>query len=163
MRLTRERVRTCWPGHAVSSGIALLTLATVTLAAGCGAPPGPSSRGPAAASPARPASPAPAQAAARKNPVTHALSQAGPGWAIAEFSSGSSTAGSAGNNEVAATSGSRMLVLEVSGCTPSGSLAWLDPATGAVQSVLLAPARSYGVMSVVAFNGDGTQPPPART
>lgn len=70
--------------------------------------------------------------------------------------------GSDGNTPVAATSGSRMLVLERSGCGPGASLIWLDPATAATQSVLQAPAHGYGVTSVVAFNGDGTQPSPLR-
>jgi hypothetical protein len=73
-----------------------------------------------------------------------------------------SVPGSSGDNRVVATAGSRLLVLEVSECTPSASLAWLDPATGAISNVLLAPAHRYGVMSVIPFNGDGTQPPPSH-
>jgi TolB protein len=70
-----------------------------------------------------------------------------------------SVPGSEGDNGVAATSGNRMLVVEkTTGCLPGSSLAWLDPATGAAQNVLPAPAHGYGVTAVIPFNANGTQP-----
>jgi len=68
--------------------------------------------------------------------------------------------GSAGNNAVVATSGSRMLVQEFTECTPSSSLVWLNPATRAVKHVLMAPATGggEGVVAVVPYNRDGEQP-----
>ncbi len=66
--------------------------------------------------------------------------------------------GSAGNNVVVATSGQRMLVQEFSECTPSSSVVWFNPQTRATQDVLLAPAKSAGVVSVVAYNRNGEQP-----
>lgn len=66
--------------------------------------------------------------------------------------------GSPDNNVVAATSGSRMLVKEIAGCTPSIRLAWFNPATRAVQTVLRAPTPEFGVLSVIAYNRAGNQP-----
>lgn len=66
--------------------------------------------------------------------------------------------GSAGNNAVVATAGHRMLVQEFSECTPSSSVVWFSPATGATQDVLMAPESEDGVVSVVAYNRDGEQP-----
>ena len=66
--------------------------------------------------------------------------------------------GSAGNNVVVATSGQRMLVQEFSECSPSSSVVWFNPQTRATQDVLLAPAKSAGVVSVVAYNRNGEQP-----
>ncbi len=68
--------------------------------------------------------------------------------------------GSSGNNAVVATSGSRMLVQEFAECTPGSSLVWLNPATRAVQDVLMAPATGggEGVVAVVPYNRNGEQP-----
>jgi hypothetical protein len=66
--------------------------------------------------------------------------------------------GSPDNNVVAATSGSRMLVKEINGCTPSVRLAWFNPATRAAQTVLRATTSEFGVLSVIAYNRDGNQP-----
>lgn len=66
--------------------------------------------------------------------------------------------GSAGNNVVVATAGSRMLVQEFSECSPSSSVVWFNPQTRATQDVLIAPERSAGVVSVVAYNRNGEQP-----
>jgi hypothetical protein len=76
-----------------------------------------------------------------------------PGGTVTEVN----VPGGTDNNLVVAASGSRLMVLEVSGCTPSASLVWLNPASGAEQNVLMAPAHDYGVMAVVPFNGDGKQ------
>jgi len=71
-------------------------------------------------------------------------------------------AGSSGNNVVVATVGGQFLVLEFSGCFPDSSLAWFNPATGAVENVLAAPANRYGVYSVVAYDRNGEQPGKVR-
>ena len=67
-------------------------------------------------------------------------------------------AGSSDNNVVVATAGRQMLVREFSGCFPDSSLAWFNPATGAVENVFEAPANRYGVYAVVAYDRNGEQP-----
>jgi hypothetical protein len=66
--------------------------------------------------------------------------------------------GSPDNNVVAATSDSRMLVKEITGCTPSTSLVWFNPATRAAQMILRAATPEFGVLSVIAYNREGNQP-----
>lgn len=66
--------------------------------------------------------------------------------------------GSSGDNEAVEASASRLLVRETSGCVPSSSLVWFDPATNTVQQVLTAEPNAIGVYSVVAFDADGEQP-----
>lgn len=61
-------------------------------------------------------------------------------------------------SEVIATSGDRMLVQQYSECVPASSLVWLNPATSSDQRVLTALPNSTGVVSAIAFNGDGEQP-----
>jgi TolB protein len=68
--------------------------------------------------------------------------------------------GSEGNNVVIATSARRMLVQEISECTPASTLVWLNPATGAVQPVLTAQPKTTGVASAIPFNEYGEQPRP---
>ena len=59
---------------------------------------------------------------------------------------------------VIATSGDRMLVQQYSECVPDSSLFWLNAATSSAQRVLTALPDSTGVVSAIAFNGDGEQP-----
>ncbi|HEY6275711.1 MAG TPA: hypothetical protein VIX86_05220 [Streptosporangiaceae bacterium] len=62
-----------------------------------------------------------------------------------------SIAGTSGNNRVLGVTGGRMLVQAQVGCPGSSSLLWLDPATGAAQT-LLAPARGQrGVLGAVPY------------
>ncbi len=66
--------------------------------------------------------------------------------------------GSSAGSVVIATTGGSMLVQEFSECLPGSSLAWFSPATGSVQDVLTEQPKTTGVVSAIAFNGDGEQP-----
>jgi hypothetical protein len=71
-----------------------------------------------------------------------------------------SVGGNSTDNIVVATSGSQMLVEHGGGCEASGrSLVWFNPVTGSVQQVLTEQPTGYGVVSAIAFNGNGEQPP----
>jgi hypothetical protein len=61
------------------------------------------------------------------------------------------TVSSATNNysNVVASSGGRLEVLVQTSCPPSSSLLWLNPSTGATQSLLPAPASEVGVTAAV--------------
>ena len=65
---------------------------------------------------------------------------------------------SSANNLVVVTTSRRMLVSERVGCMPSVSLVWFNPLTSAVQRVLTVPPSELGVISVVAYNRDASQP-----
>jgi hypothetical protein len=60
---------------------------------------------------------------------------------------------------VVATSGDQMLVQQFHECVTGSSLAWFNPATGAIQQVLVAPANSVGVVAAIPDDADGEQPP----
>jgi hypothetical protein len=64
--------------------------------------------------------------------------------------------GSAGNhNAIVASAGPRLLVLAQTSCQGTTSLLWLNPATGAAQVLLTAPASQAGVVAAVPY-GAGT-------
>jgi hypothetical protein len=64
--------------------------------------------------------------------------------------------GSTGNhNVIVASSGPRLLVLAQTSCPGTTSLLWLNPATGATQALLTAPASQAGVVAAVPY-GAGT-------
>jgi hypothetical protein len=69
---------------------------------------------------------------------------------------------SQGATLVVATAGGRMLLREFgtgdTAIDPPCSLAWFDPSTGALQTVLSEPANGVGVLHVVPYNRDGEQP-----
>lgn len=69
-----------------------------------------------------------------------------------------SVPGSTGSNVVVAASGRTMLVQEINSCNPGSSLVWFNPATRAVQKVLMAPKGALGVLSTAAYDRNGQQP-----
>ena len=80
------------------------------------------------------------------------------GLAILRLASNAPVAvpGSTGNyNAVLASARDRLLVLAQTGCPGSSTLLWLNPATGATQTVLSAPTSQAGVIAAVAY-GAGT-------
>ncbi len=63
--------------------------------------------------------------------------------------------GSTGDySDVVGSSGSRLLVLAQTSCRGSSSLFWLDPLTGATQTLLQAPAGQAGVTAAIAWGLD---------
>ncbi len=89
-------------------------------------------------------------------------SPSGPGGlALATISGGSlqpvSVGGTTNNHtSVVSVSGGRLLLLAQSGCPSSSSLLWLDPSTGATQTVLSAPASQVGVVAAVPYGNGPT-------
>jgi hypothetical protein len=82
----------------------------------------------------------------------------GPPFIAKQLSGGAVQAVPGGSASlVVATSGDTMLVQQ-SGCEQGSSLGWLNPATGAKQLVLTAPADGTGVIAAIPYNGDGEQP-----
>jgi TolB protein len=77
---------------------------------------------------------------------------------IARELSGSAVQAVSPASVVIATSGDRMLVQQYSECVPGSSLFWLNPAASSAQHVLTALPNSTGVVSAIAFDGDGEQP-----
>lgn len=81
----------------------------------------------------------------------------GPGGlAIMDVSQGTpaqlTVTGSTGNySDVVGSSDGRLLVLAQTSCPVSSSLLWLDPLTGATQSLLQAPADQAGVTAAVTW------------
>jgi TolB protein len=86
----------------------------------------------------------------------------GPPFIATQSASGAVQAvtvpGASSGNVVIATTGDSMLVQEFSECLQGSSLAWFNPATGSAQLVLTRQPKSTGVVSAIAFNGDGEQP-----
>ncbi|MHB1596449.1 MAG: hypothetical protein ACYCU3_20015, partial [Streptosporangiaceae bacterium] len=58
-----------------------------------------------------------------------------------------------GVDVVLAVAGHRMLIRAGVGCPPSGSLIWLNPATGTGRNLLAAPPGAFGVTEAVAYGG----------
>lgn len=116
--------------------------------------------GPTALTPVRTAGPDLGDSLAWRLPSGLYLQAAGAGcgtFIVRQAAGGSVTPvngqGDGGVNTVLAVVGGRMLVRTGAGCPSSGSLIWLNPATGTSQKLLTATFSERGVTDAVAYGG----------